>query len=105
MAASDRSICSLSEQFAYTKKLMEFLVAGYVLCGWHPLCKVDLTVWRYVVVQSCVRPFDARHMTAGPDGIRGQGPFCLSGVMPWTFLAGCLIQSLTAPLARRPRLH
>ena len=30
--------------------------------------------WRDGQVQSYVRPLDAVHMTAGPDGVRGSGP-------------------------------
>ena len=51
-----------------------------VLCGWLPGCKDFLKCWRFGRVQSCVRPVDAMHMTAGLDGFRGSGPTLLCGL-------------------------
>ena len=31
-------------------------------------------------LQSCVRPFDAVHMTAGPDGFRESSPYQFAGI-------------------------
>lgn len=43
---------------------------------------------RYGRVQSCVRPVDAAHMTAGLDGFRGLGPTLLCGLLCPGHLSG-----------------
>jgi hypothetical protein len=41
------------------------------------IARVDLMFLRFGRVPSCVRPFGAVVMTAGPDGVRGGGPILL----------------------------
>jgi hypothetical protein len=45
------------------------------------IARLDSMFLRCGRVQSCVRPHMMRsHMTAGPDGIRGQGPILQFGL-------------------------
>ncbi len=63
--------------------------AGNVLCGWLPRCKDYLTVQRPSQVRSCVRPVTRCYRTAGPDGIRGSGPYLLCGLEHPRPTSGC----------------
>jgi len=50
------------------------------MCGWPPDCK-GLSREAAGRLQSCVRPFGAVLMTAGPDGFREPSPYQLSEPM------------------------
>ena len=51
------------------------------MCGWPPDCKGLFRVKGTGRLQSCVRPFGAVHMTAGPDGFRESSPYQNSELM------------------------
>jgi hypothetical protein len=46
----------------------------WVMCGQLRVGKDFLHVLQHWSVQPCVRPFDAVHMTAGHNALRGSGP-------------------------------
>jgi hypothetical protein len=79
---------------------------SYVLCGWLPHCKCDLTSWRVGRVQSSVRPVGAA--VEGLLALMGSANrvrFCLSGhdasdktrVVPVPGLTGFAITSRRSP--------
>ena len=44
------------------------------------IARIDLMFWRGGRVQSCVRPVGAVYVTAGLDGMHGEGPILLIGL-------------------------
>ena len=67
----------------------------FVLCGWLPFCKSYFVIG-FCQKQSCVRPVDATHMAAGPDGFHQPSPIPLLEQQSVQGLArGVLVLGLT----------
>ena len=59
------------------------------MCGRFPFGKDVLRSLQIGQVQSCVRPIYAAFATIVPDGIRGSGPYLLSGLERPGLKSGC----------------
>jgi hypothetical protein len=49
------------------------------VCGWLPRCKHKVMIWRFVGCSRLSGLFVQSARTAGPDGVREQGPIGFAG--------------------------
>ena len=83
------------------------------MCGWPPRCKGNDGGVAESRQRACVRPTKCGHMTAGPDEIRGSGPYQADALVAHRSLLGVpisssdrrVITSISADAPRSPTAH